>query len=53
MRLNQNPADAPMSEPRRIEKLERLEGMTDKIFAGVVVLVVAVSAIAMLVSNAG
>jgi hypothetical protein len=35
-----------LSGPRRIERLERMEGMTSKIFAGVVVLVIAASIVA-------
>ena len=52
MSLNLKRADAAApDEHHKVEKLERLEGMTDKIFMGVVVLVVAVAAVAMIVSS--
>lgn len=50
MRPNLKRADDAHPETHRIEKLERLEGMTDKIFMGVVVLVIAVAAVAMAMS---
>jgi hypothetical protein len=49
LNLKRAAADAT-PEHHKVEKLERLEGMTDKIFMGVVVLVVAVAAVAMMVS---
>jgi hypothetical protein len=38
---NDKPQAETLSGPRRIERLERMEGLTNKIFAAVIVLVIA------------
>ena len=48
MRVDTKRTDIGNPELRRVERLERLEGMTDKIFMGVVALVVVAAAIAMI-----
>lgn len=41
MQTNEKAQGETLSGPRRIERLERMEGLTNKIFAAVIVLVIA------------